>query len=136
MEELYVVPKYRGMGIGKKLVEKAEEYVRERASVVFIMVLPQDRAAIEFWIHMGYKILNTIELAKDLEPTEEEDTRLLEFFGYPLYIWKWRREDYDKREREYLETLEKFYKLGGTRKLYLEIATTALKRWINGHLDL
>ena len=130
LEELYVAPKYRGKGIGRKLVEKAEEYIKERAPTAFIMVLPQDRPAIEFWIHMGYNILNTIELAKDFESTEEEITRPFEFFGYPLQIWKWEKEDYDEREREYLETLEKFYKLGGTRKLYLELATIALKKWI------
>ncbi len=131
LEELYVVPDYRGMGIGRKLVEKAENYIKKRDSAAYIMVLPQDKAAIEFWIHIGYKVLNTIELAKDLNSIQEEDTRVFEVFGYPFYIWRWRKEGYDEVERKYLETLEKFYKLGGTRRLYLEIVTAALRKWIN-----
>ncbi len=106
MEELYVVPNIEAWELVRNSLKKLKNTLRERSSAVFIIVLPQDRAAIEFWIHMGYKILNTIELAKDLEPAEEEDTRLLEFFGYPIHICKWRREDCNEREREYLETLE------------------------------
>jgi len=70
LEELYVAPEYRGLGIGRRLVEEAEEYVRGRAPALYVMVLPQDGAAIRFWIHMGYRILNTVELAKDLEEPE------------------------------------------------------------------
>lgn len=130
LEELYVAPRYRGLGIGRRLVEEAEEYVRGRAPALYVMVLPQDGAAIRFWIHMGYRILNTVELVKDLEEPEGEETRLLEFFGYPLRIWRWRREEYDDVEREYLEALDEFYRLGGTRELYLKLAVEALRRWI------
>ena len=131
IEELYVSPEHRCMGVGKRLVEKAEEYVGERSSAVYVMVLPQDRRAVEFWIHMGYEVLNTVELVKSLEPLGEGDTRPFEFFGYPIQIWKWRVEDYEGVEREYLEALEQFYEHGGTRELYLEITATALKKWVN-----
>jgi len=128
-----VAPEHRGRGVGKTLVEKAEEYIKERNPAAYIMVLPQDKSAIKFWLHMGYNILNTIELAKDLEPEQQGSTRVLEVFGYPFRIWKWRREDYDETEREYLKTLEEFYRLGGTRKLYLKLVTRMLKEWINKH---
>lgn len=131
LEEPYVVPERRGMGIGRKLVEEAEEYIRERDSAAYIMVLSQDWGAIEFWIHMGYGVLNTIELVKDLG-VAGIDSRTFEFFGYPIRIWKWRREDYDAAEREYLNALEEFYRLGGTRRLFLEIVAVALRRWTRG----
>jgi len=59
------------------LVEKAEEYVKRHDPYVYIMVLPQDRRALSFWLHMDYKLLNTIELAKNLEGDEEETQIIL-----------------------------------------------------------
>lgn len=49
-------------------MERAENYIRERDSYVYITV-PQDRRAMSFWLHMGYRLLNTIELTKNLEGT-------------------------------------------------------------------
>jgi ribosomal protein S18 acetylase RimI-like enzyme len=40
IEELYVKPKYRGRGVGRRLVEEAEKYIGERDSHAYIMVLP------------------------------------------------------------------------------------------------
>lgn len=130
IEELYVKPMYRVKGIGRKLVEAAEEFVKKHDPAVYIMVLPQDRRALEFWLHMGYNILNTVELVKDLEPTRGGESRVFEIFGYKVDIWRWRREDYDEYEKQYLEALEEFYKHGGTRREFLEIVSRALKDWL------
>ncbi len=130
IEELYVKPMYRGKGIGRKLVEAAEEFVKKHDLAIYIMVLPQDRRALEFWLHMGYNILNTVELVKELEPTQRGDTRVFEFFGYKVNIWRWKREDYDEYEKQYLEALEEFYRNGGTRREFLRIVFEAIRDWL------
>lgn len=130
VEELYVIPKYRGRGIGRRLVRAAEDYVRGKDLALYVMVLPQDRPAIEFWLHVGYNILNTVELVKELRPTPKEDTRVFELFGYPTLIWRWEREDYSGLEEGFLRALKEFYEGGGTRETYLEVVTGALKEWV------
>ncbi len=131
IEELYVKPVYRGRGIGRKLVEVAEEYVSRHDSAVYVMVLPQDRRAIEFWLHMGYNILNTIELMKDLEPSSKDETRVLEFFGYRVNIWRWRKEEYNEIEKEFLEVVREFYGKGGSREEFLKVVAKALREWVD-----
>ncbi len=127
IEEIFVRPEFRGRGIGKELVKAAEQYIGARDNAAYIMVLPQDLNAIKFWLHMGYRLLNTIELVKYLRDSPKaEGTRMLEVFGFPLFIWRW-REEYDSLESEFLATLEKFF-ARKSRKDFLKIVMEALKR--------
>jgi len=128
IEETFVQPEFRGRGIGKELVKAAEQYIRTRDDAAYIMVLPQDLNAIRFWLHMGYGLLNTIELVKYLKaPPKAEDARMFEVFGFPLFIWRWREEKYDALEAEFLATLEKFF-ARKSREDFLRIVTEALRR--------
>ncbi len=131
IEELYVKPIYRGKGIGRRLVEVAEEYISRHDSAVYIMVLPQDKRAIEFWLHMGYNILNTVELMKDLESSSGDETKVFEFFGYKVNIWRWRIEEYSGVEKEFLEAVREFYEKGGSREEFLRVVARALREWIS-----
>ena len=110
--------------------EKAEEYVKQHDSYVYIMVLPQDRRALGFWLHMGYKLLNTIELAKNLEG-EEEETRPLPLLSHILEIYRWPKEDYTPLEKRFLELLEEFHRRGGIGEELLKVFVSALE----GHLS-
>jgi hypothetical protein len=83
-------------------VERAESYIREHDSYAYIMVLPQDRRAMSFWLHMGYQLLNTIELTKNLEGTWRA-TRPIPLLSSILEIHRWAREDYTPLERRFLE---------------------------------
>jgi ribosomal protein S18 acetylase RimI-like enzyme len=107
IEELYVKPEYRGRGIGRALVEKAETHIKTNDSHAYVMVLPQDRRAISFWLRMDYKLLNTIELAKNLKGTGEE-TRPMPLLSSILEIYKWAKEDYTPLEERFLELVEEF----------------------------
>ncbi len=128
IEEIFVQPEFRGRGIGKELIRAAEQYIGARDNAAYIMVLPQDLNAIKFWLHMGYGLLNTIELVKYLrDPPKAEDIRMFEVFGFPLFIWRWREEEYDALEAEFLATLEKFF-ARNSREDFLRIVTEALKR--------
>ena len=126
LEELYVLPEWRGRGIGGRLVKAVEEYVSTRDSHVYIMVLPQDRRAMSFWIRMGYRLLNTVELAKNLKGGKE-DTRRIPLLGDILEIHRWAREDYTPLEDRFLELVETFKELGGNGRELLEIFVRALE---------
>ncbi|MEB3799467.1 MAG: GNAT family N-acetyltransferase [Desulfurococcales archaeon] len=125
-EELYVKPEHRGKGIGMMLVEKAEEYVKEHDPYVYIMVLPQDRRALGFWLQMGYNLLNTLELAKNLEG-EEEETQPFPLLSHILEIYRWAKEDYTPLEKRFLELVEEFHRRGGSGEELLKIFVTALE---------
>jgi GNAT superfamily N-acetyltransferase len=87
IEELYVKPEHRGRGVGRALVEEAEGYVGKRDSHVYITVLPQDRRAMRFWLHMGYHLLNTVEQAKSLEGARTP-TRPIPLLGSILEVYR------------------------------------------------
>jgi len=127
-EELYVRPEHRGRGVGGALVREAENYVRGcGGSYAYVMVLPQDRRAMGFWLRMGYRILNTIELAKNLEGNEEE-MRPIPLLSSVLEMYRWAREDYTPLERRFLELVEEFRRRGGGGEELLEIFTEALEK--------
>ena len=129
-EELYVKPEHRGKGIGRMLVEKAEEYVKQHDPYVYIMVLPQDRRALSFWLHMSYKLLNTIELAKNLEGDEEE-TRPIPLLSHILEIYRWNKEDYTPLEERFLKLVEEFHRRGGSGEELLKIFVSALEKYLS-----
>ncbi len=127
IEELYVKPEYRGKGIGRKLVEQAEKFISERDTHAYIMVLPQDKNAILFWMRMGYDLLNTIELTKDLRSvSKSEDTHTIEVFGYPMRLYRWKNANFSELETEYLETLSRFFRRY-SRDDFLRVVINALK---------
>ncbi|MCE4600148.1 MAG: GNAT family N-acetyltransferase [Desulfurococcales archaeon] len=126
-EELYVKPEHRGKGVGRMLVERAEEYVKRHDPYVYIMVLPQDRRALGFWLHMGYKLLNTIELAKNLEEGDEEETRPIPLLNHILEMYKWEREEYTRLEGRFLELVERYLEEGGDGEQLLRIFVEALE---------
>ncbi|MEB3756630.1 MAG: GNAT family N-acetyltransferase [Desulfurococcales archaeon] len=125
-EELYVKPEHRGKGYGRILVEKAEEYVKRHDPYVYIMVLPQDRRALTFWLHMGYRLLNTIELAKNLEG-EMEETRPIPLLSHILEIYRWAEEEYTPLEKRFLELVEEFHRRGGSGGELLKVFVSALE---------
>ena len=127
IEELYVKPEFRGKGVGRRLVNKAENYIKEHDSHVYIMVLPQDRRAMSFWLHQGYSLLNTVELAKSLQGDKAE-IRPIPLLGNILEMYRWARKDYTPLEKKYLELVDEFRKRGGEGKELLEIFVKALEK--------
>ena len=135
IEEIFVASEFHGRGIGRRLVEEAERYIKTKNYAAYVMVLPQELSTIKFWLHMGYKLLNTIELVKYLSSLPEaEDTRVFEVFGFPLLIWRWEEEEYDKLELEFLATLKEFF-TKYDRRDFLRVVTDALKRVLNKEKD-
>lgn len=127
IEELFVEKQYRGIGVGKSLVDAAEAYVKQHSNATYIMVLPQDREAINFWLKMGYNILNTIELVKFLDGKKIHEYHILPVLGIPYRIHKWADEQYSSLEKEYLDAVGKFFESGGTQEEFLRIVVKALE---------
>jgi len=80
-----------------------------------------------FRLRMGYRILNTVELAKNLEGNEEE-MKPIPLLSSVLEMYRWAREDYTPLERRFLELVEEFRRRGGGGKELLEIFTEALEK--------
>ncbi len=130
IEEIYVRPEFRGRCIGRALVERAEEEVKEHDDALYLYVLPQDKDAIGFWKRLGYDVINTIELVKDLKPSGRSAVHTVELLGEGFRIFKWEGERFTDEEKRFMELLEKFYEEGGTKKEFLELVNRALEGWL------
>jgi len=131
IEEIYVRPEMRGKGAGRELVRRAEEEVLKREISLYLYVLPQDKRAIRFWKKMGYDIINTLELVRDLRPTRRlQRTRTVELLGEKFRMFRWEKEESDQLEERFSRLLEEFYKSGGTREELLELMNEAIERWM------
>ena len=74
-------------------MNKVEQHVLEKGdNYVYIMLSPQNKSALLFLRTLGYDILNTIELAKSLEPISESEIRTVEIFESQFKTWKWSKE--------------------------------------------
>jgi len=130
IEELFVRPEFRGRGIGRALVERAEEEVRKHDDALYLFVLPQDKDAIAFWKRLGYDVINTIELVKDLEHLERLSFHTVELLGEPFRIFRWRGEKFTEEEKRFMELLEEFYRKGGTKEEFLRLVNQTLEKWL------
>ncbi|NJE53890.1 GNAT family N-acetyltransferase [Thermococcus sp. 21S9] len=130
VEELFVRPEFRGRGIGRVLVERAEEEVRKHDDALYLFVLPQDKDAIAFWKKLGYDVINTVELVKDLEHSERPSFHTVELLGGPFKIFRWKGEKFTEEEKRFMELLEEFYQKGGTKEEFLRLVNRALEGWL------
>ena len=74
LESIYVKPEYRRKGVGRMLFDKAEAIAKEHDNpTLYQYVHPNNDAMILFLSHMGYDVLNLIEIRKAY-PEEENDT--------------------------------------------------------------
>ena len=131
VEELFVRPEFRGLGIGRALVERAEEEVKEHDDAIYLLVLPQDKDAIAFWKKLGYDTINTIELVKDLEPSERTSFHTIEVLGERFKIFRWKNEKFTEEEKRFMELLDEFYRKGGTKEEFLRLVNGALEGWLD-----
>ncbi len=130
VEEIYVRPEFRGKGIGRALVERAEEEVKKHDDSLYLLVLPQDKDAIAFWKKLGYGTINTIELTKNLKPSGRSAVHTVELLGERFRIFEWKGGKFNGEERHFMELLEEFYEKGGTKEEFLKLVSSALEGWL------
>lgn len=59
---LAVRPEYRGRGVGRKLLEKAEETLRNRGvRIIILEVAVSNKIAYSLYRKMGYRVVSTLE---------------------------------------------------------------------------
>ncbi len=67
---LAVAPPHRGQGIGQALMDEIEKRLRAQGCQrAYLMVVPDNTAALAFYRHRGWEPLPVITLAKNLTPT-------------------------------------------------------------------
>jgi len=131
IEEIYVKPEFRRRGIARALVKRAEEEVSKHDDSLYLFVLPQEKDVIMFWKKLGYDMINTIELVKDLRPTaRSQSTHVIELLGEPFKIARWSEEKFSKEEESFLKLLREFYKQGGTKGDFLRLVNQSLREWL------
>ena len=134
VDEIFVLPEFRKQGIGRKLVRAAEKEVLRRGErSLYLYVLPQEKDAIAFWKSMGYTILNTIELVRDIQPTGRGRVPFtVELLGEPFDLVEWSESGFDDVEKRFMELLRAFYEKGGDKKTFLKIVSDAIETYIKG----
>ena len=132
IEEIFVKSEFRRRGVARMLVKAAEKEVIKRGEVsLYLYVLPQDKVAISFWRAMGYTILNSIELVKDLKPIKRDKELLsLELLGEEFKMFNWTKLQFDELETEFIKLLKRFYAEGGNRELFLKLINNLLKDYL------
>ncbi len=85
-EEFVVSESHRGRGIGKRFLRALEDELREvgEQDLFLSMVWPGNPAAIDFYRHQGYDVLNTFELRKGLR--RDRRGREIEFLGSRFFL--------------------------------------------------
>lgn len=65
LEDIFVLPAYRGRGIGSEAVRTAEEIVRQYSASLYIEAAARNERAIRLYRRLGYDCLNTVTIRKD-----------------------------------------------------------------------
>lgn len=72
LEDIFVLPKYQGNGIGRKAISLVENIVRQYSDSLYIEAAAQNINAIRLYHRIGYDRLNTITVRKDFYPDKYE----------------------------------------------------------------
>jgi hypothetical protein len=83
-----------------------------------------------FWLHMGYRIMNTIELAKNLKGNIPGTRRVL-FLSDIMEIYRWAREEYTPLEERFLELIDEATRRGLTGREILRIIVESLEEHLS-----
>lgn len=87
-KELFVHPDYRREGVARKLIRTMEEwFLKKGQHSACISCAPQNMAMIQLARSEGYKILNLIEIRKNLSEDTPETNEEREALGYSWEIF-------------------------------------------------
>lgn len=76
LEKIYILPNYKGMGIGKMALSKVIQYVRTKGKpLLFLCVIESNTNAIGFYKKLGFKFHSKIQI--DV-PYFREDLKILD----------------------------------------------------------
>ncbi|MBN1110069.1 MAG: GNAT family N-acetyltransferase [Methanomassiliicoccales archaeon] len=80
LEELYVLPEFRGRSTGSKALKRLDEMMMEKDILaMFVDVIPRNEEALRFYLDQGFDHLNMLQLRKNYDHSldKEEEIEVL-----------------------------------------------------------
>lgn len=93
LEDIFVIPKYQGQGVGSKIIEDLEKIVKTYSSSMYIEVAARNLRAMKLYNRLGYDCLNTITIRKDFNQSSLEVVKDERIGGYNFKITKNRNDE-------------------------------------------
>ena len=72
LEDLFILPKFQGQGIGSQVITLLEEKVKKYSESLYIEVSARNLAAMKLYHRLGYDCLNTLTIRKDFNSEKFE----------------------------------------------------------------
>lgn len=72
LEDIFVLPKFQGKGIGSKVIEIMEEIVKQYSTCLYMEVAMHNKKVLHLYHKLGYDVLNTVTIRKDFNEMEEK----------------------------------------------------------------
>ena len=72
LENIFVLPKYQGKGIGTEAISLVENVVKEYSQSLYIEAAARNKDAIRLYRRTGFDCLNTVTLRKDFHREDFE----------------------------------------------------------------
>lgn len=88
LEDIFVLEKYQGRGIGSQAVKQVEEIVKQYSDSLYIEAAARNERAIQLYRKLGYDCLNTITVRKDFREEDYETIREENIYGQKFGIKK------------------------------------------------
>lgn len=88
IEDIYVDPEHRELGVATLAIRRAEAMVRESGEydAICMEVVPRNAAAVRLYQKLGYNKISRITISKPLTPAAQADLRNEEFLGMDFKI--------------------------------------------------
>ncbi|MFQ5822420.1 MAG: GNAT family N-acetyltransferase [Candidatus Heimdallarchaeota archaeon] len=116
IENLVVLPKYRGKGIGKALLEKAIEFLKDEVEKIRVETPIQSKNAIKFYFKNGFKHITNAYLIES-----QNKSKLKPYLGRSFYFVGDRRYWIpDNKQMELLKKLKADFSIIGEFKVMIK----------------
>lgn len=88
LEDIYVDPEYRNIGVAAFAIKEAESMVRARGtcSAICMDVVPRNKAAISLYEKLGFNKITRITISKQLQQDKDPTDTKEEFLGMTFRV--------------------------------------------------
>jgi len=91
LEDIFIIKKYQGKGIGSLVIKKLEEIVKTYSESLYIEVAARNLQAMKLYWTVGYDCLNTITIRKDFNENDFSLIQKENIAGFDFEIKKYKK---------------------------------------------